>query len=110
MLEYVPSHILKVIDTHDKMGGRYDMLRANNQPLEFFSCSPAEEGAYLRRADIVVARRAEEASYFNSVTKRGTAIVIPHVEDPQFLNRRFDKLANVGIVASANRINLGRRT
>src|SRR5208337_2077604 len=43
LLEYVPSHVLTVIDTHDKMGGRYDMLRANGQPLEFFSCSPEEE-------------------------------------------------------------------
>ena len=106
LLEYVPSHILKVIDTHDKMGGRYDMLRANGQPLEFFSCSPEEEGAYLRRADVVVARREEEARYFNSVTGRDSAIVIPHVEDPHFIEKKFGRLANVGLVASPNRINL----
>lgn len=106
MLEYVPNYILKVIDTHDKMGDRYEMLRKNGQPLEFFSCTPEEEGAYLRRADVVVARRAEEARYFDSVTGRKTAIVIPHVEAPQFLDRNFDNLKHVGVVASANRINL----
>ncbi|MGV6871450.1 glycosyltransferase [Pseudochelatococcus sp. B33] len=106
MLDYVPAHILKVIDTHDKMGNRYEMLRRNGQPLEFFSCTPEEEGAYLRRADIVVARRAEEATYFNSVTGRDTAIVIPHVEEARFLDRRFTKLTDVGMVASANQINL----
>ena len=106
MLEYVPDYILKVIDTHDKMGDRYEMLRKNGQPLEFFSCTPEEEGAYLRRADVVVARREEEARYFDSVTGRKTAIVVPHVEEPHFLERRFDSLKNVGIVASANRINL----
>ena len=106
LLEFVPDHVLKVIDTHDKMGDRYEMLRKNGQPLEFFSCSPEQEGAYLRRADVVVARRAEEAEYFNSVSQRQTAIVIPHFEEPRFQQRRFETLQNVGLVASANRINL----
>lgn len=98
LLEFVPDHILKVIDTHDKMGDRYEMLRRNGQPPEFFSCSPEQEGAYLRRADAVVARRAEEAEYFNSVSQRQTAIVIPHFEEPHFQERRFGALQNVGLV------------
>jgi len=106
LLEFVPAHVLKVIDTHDKMGERYEMLRRNGQPLEFFSCTPEQEGAYLRRADVVVARRAQEAEYFNSVSERQTAIVIPHFEEPRFEQRRFETLKNVGLVASANRINL----
>jgi FkbM family methyltransferase len=106
LLEFVPSYILKVIDTHDKMGDRYDMLRRNGQPVEFFSCTPEEEGAYLRRADLVVARREEEARYFDAVSGRNTAIVIPHFEDSHFLDKDFNALSRVGIVASANRINL----
>jgi FkbM family methyltransferase len=106
LLEFVPAHVLKVIDTHDKMGDRYEMLRKNGQPLEFFSCTPEQEGAYLRRADVVVARRAQEAEYFNSVSQRQTAIVIPHFEEPRFQQRQFEALRNVGLVASANRINL----
>ncbi|GEM_PF-6384491 len=106
MLEFVPPHILKVIDTHDKMGGRYEAQKARGLKTEFFSCTPEDEGRYLRRADIVVARRAEEANYFNEVSGRDTAIVIPHVEPPHFIERKYDRLASVGIVASANRINL----
>jgi GT2 family glycosyltransferase/glycosyltransferase involved in cell wall biosynthesis/polysaccharide pyruvyl transferase WcaK-like protein len=106
LLDFVPAHVLKVIDTHDKMGDRYKMLRQKGQPLEFFSCSLEEEGRYLRRADVVVARRAEEASYFNSVTGRQSAIVIPHVEEARFMNRDFGPVCTVGMVASANRINL----
>lgn len=106
LLEYVPAHILKVIDTHDKMGGRYEMLRENGQPLEFFSCSPQEEGEYLRRADVVVAMRAEEASYFDDVSGRATSIVIPHIERRRFIDRNFSRIENVGVVASPNRINL----
>ena len=106
LLEHVPAHLLKVIDTHDKMGNRYDMLRANGQPVEFFSCTPEEEGAYLRRADLVMARRAEEAKYFNSMTGLETALVLPHVEDARFIDKKRDALRRVGVVASANRINL----
>jgi glycosyltransferase involved in cell wall biosynthesis len=106
LLDFVPNHMLKVIDTHDKMGDRYEMLRRNGQPLEFFSCTPEEEGAYLRRADIVVARRQEEARYFDSVSGRNTAIVIPHIEMPHFTTKQFTALSRVGVVASANRINL----
>jgi glycosyltransferase involved in cell wall biosynthesis len=89
------------------MGNRYEMLRANGESImEFFSCTPEEEGAYLRRADIVVARREEEARYFDSVTGRNTAIVIPYIEDPHFLVKTFSDLRNIGMAASANRINL----
>jgi glycosyltransferase involved in cell wall biosynthesis len=106
MLEFAPSRVVKVIDTHDKMGGRYAAQRARGLKTEFFSCTPEDEGRYLRRADIVVARRDEEARYFNEVSKRDTAIVIPHVEPAQFLERRFTQLRSVGLVASANKINL----
>lgn len=110
MLEFVPDHVLKVIDTHDKMGARYAALKARGLKPEFFSCSPEDEGAYLRRADIVVARRAEEAEYFNQVSGTATAIVIPHVEPPHFMERRFEAVRSVGMVASANRINLDLAT
>jgi len=106
LLDHVPAHVLKVIDTHDKMGDRYDMLRRNGQPLEFFSCTPEEEGAYLRRADIVVARRAEEARYFDAVSGRRSAVVVPHVEEMRFIHRPRHRLRRVAMVASANRINL----
>ena len=106
LLEFAPAYVLKVIDAHDKMGGRYDMLRANRQPLEFFSCTPEEEGRYLRRADVVVALREEEARYFDSVTERKSAIVISHVEEPRYVEKTFSGLANVGMVESPNRINL----
>jgi glycosyltransferase involved in cell wall biosynthesis/GT2 family glycosyltransferase/polysaccharide pyruvyl transferase WcaK-like protein len=106
LLDFVPDHVLKVIDTHDKMGDRFEMLRRNGQPVEFFSCTPEEEGRYLRRADVVVARRAEEAAYFDSVTGRKSAIVVPHVEEARFLERTFGPVRTVGMVASANQINL----
>ncbi|RMX04177.1 glycosyltransferase [Corticibacter populi] len=106
LLDYVPAHVLKVIDTHDKMGSRYDMLRRNGLPLEFFSCSEDDEGRYLRRADVVVARRSEEAEYFNRVMGQSRSIVIPHIEPARYLDRGYDVVRRVGLVASANTVNL----
>ena len=40
------------------------------------------------------------------MTACANAIVIPHVEEPQFIYRTYGELNNVGLVASANRINL----
>lgn len=106
MLEFIPSYILRIIDTHDKMGNRYEMLRQKGLPVEFFSCTPEEEGRYLRRADLVFARRQEEAEYFNAVSGTNSAIVVPHFEAPRFVEEKSSELRHVGIVASANRINL----
>ena len=53
-----------------------------------------------------MARRAEEAAYFDEVTGQKTSIVIGHVEDARFDSRTFGPLRNVGLVASENQINL----
>lgn len=105
ILEYVPAHVLKVIDTHDKMGNRFAMLEAHGVPLHFFSTYPETEGGLLRRADLVVARREEERAYFNFYIGRDITITIPHSNIPQFQEQQYDTLASVGIVASENYIN-----
>ncbi len=106
LLEYVPGYILKIIDTHDKFGNRFEGLRRQGIPIEFFSCTPEDEGAYLRRADIVIACREEEADYFNKVSGSETAVTIPHLQEPRFLVRDFSRLKNIGIVMSPNYVNL----
>lgn len=106
LLEYIPGHILKIIDTHDKFGNRFEAMRERGIPSEFFSCTPEEEGAYLKRADIVIARREEEAEYFNRVSGLKTAVTIPHFEEPKFIGRDFGGLKYAGIVASPNFVNL----
>ncbi|KTD12086.1 putative glycosyl transferase [Legionella gratiana] len=106
LLEFVPNYILKVIDTHDKMGNRSEMLRLNKLPLGHFSCTPEEEGAYVRRADLVVGITDEEARYFETVSGQKNTIVISHSTSPKFLNNKFSTLGNVGIVASNNQFNL----
>jgi glycosyltransferase involved in cell wall biosynthesis len=106
LLEFVPDHILKVIDTHDKMGNRSEMLRLNKLPPGQFSCTPEEEGAYLRRADLVIGITEEETRYFAEVSRQQNTLMISHIEPPKFLKKDFVSLRHVGIVASSNRFNL----
>lgn len=106
LLEFIPNYILKVIDTHDKMGSRSEMLRLNKLPIGHFSCTPEEEGTYLRRADLVIGITDEEARYFETVSGQKNAVVISHITSPKFLNKKFSSLDNIGIVASNNQFNL----
>jgi GT2 family glycosyltransferase/glycosyltransferase involved in cell wall biosynthesis len=105
LLDYVPSYILKIIDTHDKFTNRYSILDALGKEREFFSCSREEEGAYLSRADVVLARRDEEARYFDSIST-AKIFTVPHFEDFNFLEKGINELKVVGIIASCNLINL----
>jgi GT2 family glycosyltransferase len=105
ILDYVPSYILKIIDTHDKFTNRYSILDALGRPREFFSCSAKQEADYLSRADVVLARRDEEREYFDSIC-RGKVFTVPHLERARGLEKGVRDLAVVGMIASCNHVNL----
>jgi GT2 family glycosyltransferase/glycosyltransferase involved in cell wall biosynthesis len=105
LLEFVPHYILKVIDTHDIMGNRSEMLRQNQLTKKQFSCTPEEEGEYLRRADLVIGITDEETRYFEKISGQKNAVAISHVEKPRFLKNHFLSLRHVGVVASNNQFN-----
>ena len=105
ILEYMPVGIKKIIDTHDKMGNRHELLRSWGLPVSFFSCDIADEAAYLKRAHIVIARNVPEANYFNKITNRECSVVVPHFEPPKFKSHQRSIGTNIGLVASNNIIN-----
>ena len=105
LLDYVPSYILKIIDTHDKFTDRYTILDKLGKQREFFSCTQQEEGMYLSRADVVLARRDEEATYFDSIST-AKVYTVPHIEDRAYLKKSANELSKIGMVASCNLINL----
>lgn len=105
-LELLPDCFNKIIDTHDQMSSRFEKLKSKGLPLEFFSCSPQQEGRYLRRADVVISRTAKEALVFNEEMGQEKAVVVPHLEVPKEMNKKFDNLSRIGIVASSNIVNL----
>lgn len=106
LLEYVPNHILKVIDTHDKMANRSQMMHLNNlSSLGEFSCTLEEERAYLRRADLVIGITEKESQYFEEISGNNNVVTISHTIPPQFLQRIPSSVHHIGIVASSNRFN-----
>lgn len=105
ILEYVPTGILKIIDTHDKMTDRHLFMIKNDVPDEFYSCTQEDEAKYLKRADIIFARRDEEKEFFNKITNSQKCITIPHFMESAYLNKNYAKLNKIGIIASDNNVN-----
>jgi len=109
-LDFLPSHVLKIIDTHDVFSGRSALYSRRHFTRGFFSCSAANEKDYLSRADEVIAISNEDASVFTSVgLDREKLTVIPFAKDvPTVSPKRLAQSSPpvFGLVMSANDLNL----
>lgn len=80
--DYVPHHCLKALDMHDLFSQRAKEFEATGVLPEFFHCSEKDEVFGLKRADIVVAIKQEDADWCNGRDLGNiTTITIPYVED-----------------------------
>ncbi len=105
LLEYLPSGIVKIIDTHDTFVDRHLMFTENNAGLYYsYSVSKEDEIKALNRADIILAIQKEEADYFSTVTDVPVKI-INHLESKHFTDRPYTSLQKIGFVGSGNPIN-----
>lgn len=104
LLEYVPDHILKIIDTHDKFADRHLLFQGTDMPYTWYSVSKEDETKALRRADIVLAIQEEEAAYFRSITDTEVRTV-SHLESSRFLRKTCHTLATIGFIGSYNTFN-----
>lgn len=62
--DHVPAGIPRILDTHDRVGGRKELLASLGLPPQFFYTTPEAEYAALERADIALAIKEEEAQVF----------------------------------------------
>lgn len=62
--------VVRVLDTHDRLGDRRDTLERVGLVPDFFSLSVAEEGALAAEADVVMAIKESEAAYFREISGR----------------------------------------
>jgi hypothetical protein len=69
-LELVKGSTLKVLDTHDQMAGRKEILEGLGLEPDFFYLTENEEARALNRADVVVAIKDEEAKAFRNYTSK----------------------------------------
>ena len=106
ILEFVPSGILKIIDTHDRMTDRHLFLQKNHIPDEFFSCTREDEANYLSRADMIWARNDSETAYFNELTRSNKAKTVSHFNTPCYLKKETRQVRQFGFLASDNNVNL----
>lgn len=67
-LTYFPKDTLKILNCHDRMSGRAEMLLQNGVKPDFFYTTESEESIALSRADVVLAIQGEEKAFFQSLT------------------------------------------
>ncbi len=106
LFNYLPGHVLKVIDTHDAFTDRHLLYAGKgDRPYTWFSVSKEDEGRAMDRADIIIAIQNEEADYFSMIT-RTPVLVINHFEEEHRVDRSYRFLKTIGYIGSGNLINV----
>lgn len=107
VLELFPAKCIRVIDAHDRFGGRAKLLKRNGIAPDFFYTSPEQEALALNRADLVIAIQEQEAEYYRSISS-AEVIAIGHViEEPvwHWSQPSFNEPLRIGYFGSGNSLN-----
>jgi len=104
LLNDLPHDVLTLIDTHDSLGQRNDMLAGIPDKLRWLTTSADDEGRGLARAGRIIAIQEDEAAYFRSITTR-PVITVGHLLADLVSAAEPDGPPSLLIVASSNPIN-----
>lgn len=107
-LEYLPNDVVKILDTHDRLSGRREMLEAFGVEPEFFYTTEDQERIALQRADIVLAINEEEAEFFRKLSGR-PVITLGHVAEAERavpVPRAEGERVRMGFLGSSNSVNV----
>lgn len=106
--EYLPRDVIRILDTHDRLSGRREMLESYGVDPEFFYTTEEQEQLALKRADIILAINEEEGKFFGALSGR-PVITMGHVVDreevvpvPRTSGQRF----RMGFLGSSNSVNV----
>ncbi len=104
--EFCPPHVLKILDTHDRLSGRRELLAEYGIKPEFFHLTESEEAIALNRADVVWSIKPHEAEIFRSLTSR-VVLNLPFVEplERRVTAERDPRIIRFGMIGAANSIN-----
>lgn len=106
VLEYVPAHVKRILDTHDRFADRFALFEERGLKKSFFSCSESDEAEYLARAEVVIARQREEAEFFQTLCPRADVRLVNHFEFPSPVPpKERGSLMVFGLAASSNSVN-----
>ena len=105
VLTLFDKKVLKVLNCHDRMSDRAELLARNGIAPDFFYTTQAQEKIALDRADLVLAIQREERDFFASLSD--TAVIeLGHPVEPGVSWQRVtgDKL-RLGYLGSNNSLN-----
>ncbi|MFT3679141.1 MAG: glycosyltransferase family 4 protein [Ferruginibacter sp.] len=88
LLDIFQKNVFKIIDTHDKFGDRFRVLKETGKEPQWVSLYPAEEAKGLKRADLVIALNESERAYFEKAAGN-KAILYFDVPDPRHLEKKI---------------------
>lgn len=101
--EYLPTGILKVLDTHDKLS-RADLYKSAGMTPGFFHTTEEEELRGLERADVILAIQDGEAQYFRRSGK--PVVIVGDVCAKRFVDRNYESTRTIGFLSAYNKFNL----
>lgn len=107
-LFHIPHGTLRIIDTHDRVGGRKELLQAQGLPPQFFYLTEQDEYRSLERSDLALAIKNEEATVFSTHCASSTEILsLPYVELPQGISHipLVGRLVRFGLFGARNSLN-----
>ena len=107
VLELFPAKCVRVIDAHDRFGGRAELLKRNGIAPDFFYTSPQQEALALNRADLVIAIQEQEAEYYRSITEAEVVVIGHIINKPewQWSSPNRGNRLRIGYFGSGNSLN-----
>ena len=107
-LEAFPASCRKILDAHDTLSGRHEMIESAGVGKFWFSCSEEEERLGLERADVVLAIQDEEAEVFRKLLLHGKTEVrvVGHFVEPREVPENPGAEQHIGYIGANNPLNL----
>lgn len=101
--EFLPDHIFKILDAHDRLARRHIYTDMGIEP-GFYYTTEAEEQRGLARSDVILSIQDNEVSYFQKSGK--PVVVVGHMAPVASLEKRFTKFERLGYIGAYNKFNI----
>lgn len=106
--EYAPSHVYRILDTHDRFTGRRQLLEAQGIGREYFHTTQDQEAIALQRSDLIWAIKEQEEDFFRQISPTPVC-TLHHIEPQNPIGRVLTPededylvLGNIGVRNSIN--------
>jgi glycosyltransferase involved in cell wall biosynthesis len=105
--EAFPASCRKILDAHDALSARHEMIKSAGVKRFWFSCSEEEERLGLERADVVLAIQEEEADLFRKMLRGKSEVrVVGHFVEPRGVPDNPGAADRIGYIGAYNPLNL----